>query len=90
MFKVNTPYVVNGIQHHIAKQFYPGKQFNVYAMVGGVNRPVFRGTLAECRDYLKDYQNRCTATINIPDHVPGMVVEPMQLPEVTIPEDFNI
>lgn len=91
MLKANTDYVVNGIKHRIMKSFYrhiPG--FHVSVLVGDVWRPVFRGTLAECRNYLKDYQNRCTATIDLPDHVPGMAVEPMQLPEVTIPEDFNI
>ena len=29
-------------------------------------------------------------TITLPDNIPGMVIEPPVLPEVVIPEDFDI
>lgn len=30
------------------------------------------------------------ATIELPDNIPGMIIEPLEVPEREIPEDFNI
>lgn len=35
-------------------------------------------------------QSTAPATIELEDNIPGMIIEPLELPEREIPEDFNI
>lgn len=52
---------------------------------------------ASWKNYTSDHPSKWVVTvygepvtISLPDNVPGMVIEPPVLPEVVIPEDFDI
>lgn len=58
MYKINVIHRISGTDFLITKSTLLD-YYNVLAVFGARATWVFHGTLAECRNYLKDYQNRC-------------------------------